>query len=75
MEFRMMNDYEIPDIDGPPKKEPPPSKTVKQSLLAIALALGLGAGVVLLLQFHYLVSEVGVLVWAAVTICPRSMTV
>ena len=70
MEFKMMHDDEISDWDGPPKKEPPPSKTVKQSLLAIAVALGLGAIVILMLQIHYLVSEVGYLVWVAVTISP-----
>jgi len=65
-----MHDDEISDWDGPPKKEPPPSKTVKQSLLAMAVALGLGAVVILFLQFHYLVSGAGYLVWAVVTIIP-----
>jgi hypothetical protein len=65
-----MWDDQISDWDVPPEKEPVPSKTVKQSLLAIALALGLGASVILLIQFHYIVSEIGVLVWMAVTIVP-----
>jgi hypothetical protein len=63
-------DDELMDMDGPPEKEPPPTKSVKQSMVAIAIALGLGGGAFLLLQVHYLASEVGVLVWAAATIGP-----
>lgn len=66
-----MSDYELlGGMDGPPEKEPPPTTTVKQSILVIAIALGLGTGAVLLLQIHYLASEVGVLVWMAVMFGP-----
>jgi hypothetical protein len=66
-----MSDYELlGGMDGPPEKEPPPTATVKQSILVIAIALALGTGAVLLLQIHYLASEVGVLVWLAVTFGP-----
>jgi hypothetical protein len=55
--------------DGP-EKAPTPTKTVRQSILAVALALGLGVGAVLLFQIHLIAANVGYLVWMAVTLGP-----
>jgi hypothetical protein len=51
-------------------QEPPPTKTVWQSICAIAIVLALGAGVVSLFLIHYIASEVGYLIWAAATLGP-----
>lgn len=53
--------------DDTSEREPPTTKTVKQSAIAIAIALGLGIAVVLLLQIHYLASEIGALALGAAT--------
>jgi hypothetical protein len=58
-----MFDCDEGDMDGFTKEEHPVTKTVVQSLLAIAIVLGLGIAAVLLLQIHYFASEVGLLVW------------
>jgi hypothetical protein len=66
--------YDDPDMyggmDGNDLQEPPPTKTVWQSVLAIVLALALGAVAVSLFLIHYIASEVGYLIWAALTMGP-----
>jgi hypothetical protein len=52
------------------EEDPPPTKTVGQSILAIVIALLLGAGAVSLLLIHYVASGVGEIVWMAATIGP-----
>lgn len=57
------------DMDGL-SEDPLPTKTVLQSIWAIAITLALGAGVVSLFLIHYVASEIGFLIWAAVTMGP-----
>lgn len=57
------------DMDGL-SEDPLPTKTVLQSIWAIAITLALGAGVVSLFLIHYVASEMGFLIWAAITMGP-----
>ena len=65
----MLDDLDHTDIDGL-KGDPPPTKTVGQSVLAMAVALVLGTGAVSLLLIHSVASGFGVLVWIAATVVP-----
>lgn len=55
------------DGDAP---EPPATKTIGQSILAIAIALALGAGAVSLMLIHPVAAFVGFFIWVAVTLGP-----
>ena len=57
-------------MDGDLGKEPPPTTTVRESVVAIAIALGVFAVVVLVLQVHYIASLIGEFTWIAATIAP-----
>jgi len=62
----MCEDVDYADYED----EPPPTKTVGQSILAIVIALLLGIGAVSLLLIHYVASGVGEIIWMAATIGP-----
>jgi len=49
------------------EKEPPPTKTVGQSVVAIAIALGVGIAVVLLLRIHSIRSLISEVAWLVAT--------
>jgi hypothetical protein len=63
----MSDDYDLPGMDGASDKEPPPTKTVGQSVVAIVIALVVGTAVVLLLRIHYIWSFVREIAWIAAT--------
>ncbi len=65
-----MYDDEFGGMDGDLEKEPPPTKTVWQSVVAIVIALGVGTAVVLLLHIHYIASLIGEFLWIAVMMVP-----
>jgi len=50
--------------------EPPPTKTIRQSIGAIAIALAVGVGAVSLMLIHFVASFVGFFIWTAVTLGP-----
>jgi hypothetical protein len=50
--------------------DPPPTKTIGQSVLAVVITLAFGAGSVSLFMIHWVVSEVGALIWVAATMGP-----
>jgi len=64
-----MYDDEFGDMDGV-AQDPPPTKTVKESIVAIAIALGVCAVVFLVLQVHFMTSFIGTFTWIAATIVP-----
>jgi hypothetical protein len=54
-------------MDGDSDKEPPPTKTVGQSVVAIAIALTVGTAVVLLLRIHSIWSLIREIAWLVAT--------
>lgn len=59
--------YSDIDLDT---ERPSVTKTIGQSLRTIMVALALGAGVVSLFLIHYVATEIGYLIWMAVTMGP-----
>lgn len=51
-------------------KDPPPIKTIWQSILAIFIAVALGGGFVSLLLIHAVASTLGILVVCAASVAP-----
>jgi hypothetical protein len=55
----MDDDRDFTDMDGASAKEPPPTKTVKESVVAVAIALGAFAAVAALIWNHLMPSLIG----------------
>jgi hypothetical protein len=61
-----MDEWDLSDCT----QDPPPTKTIRQSVLAVVITLALGAGSVSLFMIHWVASEVGALIWVAATMGP-----
>lgn len=65
----MYDDDMYGGLDGD-TPEPPPTKTIGQSILAIGIVLAIGGGAVSLMLIHSVAEFVGFFLWTAVTLVP-----
>jgi hypothetical protein len=68
----MLNDgwpHEYSSSHEPPT---PITKSIKQSVIAIATALAIPTALYLLSIWHYLMGELGFVLWGAVAFCPAA---